>query len=168
MKKYFKKYKNQKGYAILFTIVVVSAVSVITAGLTNSTYKQLVLSSLANDSQTAFYQADTASDCALYADRVKVSQDPNFVTDSVGVAWTCGGENLTVKKVETGYSIYPTQPADTSGDPCFRIDVTKVPGVNENGDAITETTIKAKGYNMCDITLSRTVEREIEIIYQVQ
>lgn len=163
MSKYFKKYKDQKGYAILFTIVVVSAVSVITAGLTNATYKQLVLSSLARDSQEAFYQSDSASDCALYADRVKRVTNPEMFNTN-GTPWACGNLSLTIAQIPTGgYTVYPQDL--TSKDPCFRIDVTKdtttTPGT-------TATTIKAKGYNICRIDSPRTVEREIEIKYQEQ
>jgi len=158
------KRKNQKGYAILFTVVIVSAISVITAGLTNAVYKQLVLSSLAKDSQSAFYQADTAGDCALYADRVKGAEEsPNLITD--GGPFSCGGLELTVVSTGLNYTISPSPTVQDSSDPCFMIDVTK--------DAITipgtiTTTIKAKGYNFCDKSNLRTVEREIQIDYDEQ
>jgi hypothetical protein len=125
MKNFFKKYKNKKGYAILFTVVIVSAISVITAGLTNAAYKQLILSSLAKDSQSAFYQADTAADCALYADQVEyIKPAPNIFTEGT---WTCGGSDLVIENVTpTGYTISPTEEIEDSLNPCFRIDVTKV------------------------------------------
>jgi len=156
------KEKNQKGYAILFTIVIVSAVSVITAGLTNAVYKQLVLSSLAKDSQSAFYQADTAGDCALYADRVEGAKPiPNLIT--AGGIFSCGGLELTVVPTGPNYIILPSLAVQASSDPCFRIDVIKdtttTPGT-------IKTTIEAKGYNFCDITNPRTVEREIKIDYE--
>jgi len=158
------KEKNQKGYAILFTIVIVSAVSVITAGLTNAVYKQLVLSSLAKDSQSAFYQADTAGDCALYADRVEIKKNPTFST-TTNYPWSCGNSNLLVNPIPAGnggYTINPTTVIQATSDPCFRIDVTK----DISTPPIIKTTIKAKGYNFCDITNPRTVEREIKIDYE--
>jgi|ERR1035437_5511178 hypothetical protein len=165
MKKLFIKNKNQKGYAILFTIVIVSAVSVITAGLTNAAYKQLVLSSLAKDSQSAFYQADTASDCALYADRVQTKNTPTLFTS--GGDWTCGTTsataNLTVTPgVNGSFTIDPKGTLATDSTPCFRIDVTK----DVSAPPIIHTTIKAKGYNICNKTNLRTVEREIQINYE--
>ena len=166
MKKIFSKNKEQKGYAILFTVVVVSAISVITAGLTNAAYKQLILSSLAKDSQSAFYQADTASDCALYADRVvRVANNPpvpNIIRDG-GISNTlCGDVNLNVSVPDANgsYTINPVN--DTAKTSCFRIAVTKVPDI---ALGIVDTTISAKGYNICDTGNSRTVEREIEINY---
>lgn len=157
------QYKKEEGYAILFTVVVVSAISVITAGLSNAVYKQLVLSSLAKDSQTAFYQSDTATDCALYADRIVREQDPTFGT--VDSAWSCGGDNdnlLVSPLAGGGYSIYPIASVDGSTNPCFRIDVTK----NNTNPSVLVTNISAKGYNICNKTNIRTVEREIKITYE--
>jgi len=161
MKNIFIKNKNQKGYAILFTVVIVSAISVITAGISNAAYKQLILSSLAKDSQSAFYQADTAGDCALYADRVEaVKTPPNIFTTRT---FTCGGASLIVGNISTnGYTIYPTSTVSSSLAPCFRIDVIK----DITTPPIIKTTIQAKGYNICNKTNLRTVEREIEINYE--
>ena len=166
MKKFF--IKNQKGYAILFTIVIVSAVSVITAGLTNTVYKQMILSSLAKDSQTAFYQSDTATDCALFADRVLGLTLPNITT--TGGIWSCGGvNNLLVTLKSDGSGGYNIDPAPQTllkkTDPCFSIDVTKD---NITNPVVIETLIKARGYNFCDKTNPRTVEREIDIEYQLE
>lgn len=163
--------KNQNGYAILFTVVIVSAVSIITAGLTSAIYKQIILSSLAKDSQSAFYQADTAGDCALYADTTEYAkfssvQKVSSFFDTPDTPWSCGGLDLDLtirydsENLVTGYSLIPEQ----VDSPCFSIDVTKtITGVSP--DEKIETKIIAKGYNICDKTNSRTVEREIEINY---
>jgi hypothetical protein len=163
MKNIFKKNRN-KGYAILFAVIIVSAISVITAGLTNTAYKQLVLSSLAEDSQAAFYQADTAGDCALYSSFVELNEnDPNVVFTSGG-EWTCGGADLDVTMLSNGgYTISPQD--EDSNSPCFRIDVVKTDTTDVNGNPATENTISARGYNICDISNTRTVEREIQIVY---
>ena len=156
IKKFIKKFKknNQKGYAILFTVVIVSAISVITAGLSNTAYKQLILSSLAKDSQAAFYQADTASDCALYADRVLGSTNPPNIT-TVATPWTCGGQSSISAINGTGYTI---NPVTVDSNPCFRITVTRDTVVVA---PLTRTIISAKGYNICDTNNLRTVEREV-------
>jgi hypothetical protein len=163
MKRVFKK--NQKGYAILFTLVIVSAVSVITAGLTNTIYKQMILSSLTKDSQAAFYQADTASDCALYADMIEykksLSKEPSIFDNTT---WSCGGLILTIVPVNggilNGYDLNPPDEDESSSDPCFRISVNR-----EQVGTKIKSTVTAKGYNICDKTNLRTVERAIEIVY---
>lgn len=164
MKKIFKK--KEQGYAILFTVVIVSAISVIAAGLSNTIYKQLVLSSLAKDSQTAFYQSDTATDCALLADRVvkdDIETYPGFTTAN-DVSWSCGGVAMLVNPVgsDGSYKIYPTAEKETENTPCYRIDVTK--DISESPKI--KTVILAKGYNICNKDNIRTVEREIKITYE--
>ncbi len=160
MARIIMKNKNEQGYAILFTVVIVSAISVVTAGLSNAIYKQLILSSLARDSQVAFYQSDTASECALLADRVKRTADPTFGT--VNSTWSCGGVENAVSPSAGGYKIYPPSASETSNSPCFRIDIQK-----DNSDPNKEkTTVLAKGYNICNKSNTRTVEREIKIYYE--
>jgi len=156
IKKFIKKYKknNQEGYAILFTVVIVSAISVITAGLSNTAYKQLILSSLAKDSQAAFYQADTASDCALYADRVLGATLPPNIT-TVVTDLTCGGQLSSSAINGSGYTI---SPKTIDSNPCFRITVTRDTSV---AYPLTRTTISSKGYNICNTSNLRTVEREV-------
>lgn len=162
MQNFFKK--NQKGYAILFTVVIISAISAIAAGLSNTAYKQLILSSLAKDSQTAFYQSDTATDCALYADIIYSSMYPN-IFKSAGFL-DCGGFKLDIVPNVDGvsYELAPPSTVINSTDPCFRISVMKTLISSVPIDAYG-TDIRAKGYNMCDISNPRVVEREIKINY---
>ncbi len=156
MKKYFLKNINQKGYALLFAILIISAISVVTAGLINTVYKQLVLSLLAKDSSSAFYQADTALDCAMYAD-LYASAIGGLDGDNL----QCGGFDLKINKENDGnYSLLP--PEDDSNEPCFRINVYK----NGAVDTFNTSKIEARGYNICDMTNPKTVEREIVVNFE--
>lgn len=158
-----KKNNKQDGYAILFTIVMVSVISIIAFGMSNTSYKQLILSSVARDSQVAFYEADTASECAIYADAV-LGINPLTYT-----SWNCGvdldGSNriYSVQPLSGGgeadYTLVSTNPLESSSDPCQNIIVTKT-GV----DPII-TNIKARGYNICNKNNKRTLERAIEVSY---
>lgn len=151
---------NNGGYAILFSVVVVSIISMIAIGLSNTTYKQLILSSLANDSQIAFYQSDTGSECALYADN-------KIGLTSIGSSWSCG-------KLDDSTSYTFNITSSTSGDPndytfmptvntqavqCFKFNITKSVALP------VATNIYARGYNSCDSTSQKTVEREIKVTY---
>lgn len=148
--------KNSGGYAIMFSVIMISVISTITIGILNSTYKQLILSSLAKDSQTAFYESDIATDCALYADIVQNKNQP-FEN---GQSWKCGNLELEVKNVSTlGYELWASDPSSSS--PCFNISVSKT----DKGDGTYLTEIKAKGYNICNKENKRIVEREIQINY---
>ena len=146
---YFNKTK-EKGYAILFTVVIVGVISMIAIGLANLSYKQLLLSSVARDSQVSFYQADTASECGLYADNVMTGG-----IESLPAGWVCGGETLTKTTLATNKYLlsYPT--ADPTS-PCFEviIDKTAIP-----------IKIQGMGYNLCDKSNLRTVQRELDVTY---
>jgi hypothetical protein len=162
MKHFFTTTSGQKGYAILFAVVMVSIISTIAIGLSNSSYKQLVLSSLARDSQSAFYFSDTAIECALYADNV----DGLFSAANVDSAYSCGvdknGSPYALTKIvtsigsDTQYTLEFTTPV--LSDPCFAITVLKT-------TTVPTTDIKARGYNTCNFSSIRTVEREIEATY---
>ena len=156
----FKNNKN-KGYAILFTMVIVSAVSLIAAGLSSTSYKQLLLSSLVRDSQTAFYNADTASECALYSYFVEISS----MTD--GGSFTCGknGNNESIFNIAVNSPNYSLMPEDENiKDPCSRIEITEGPSIIN--PTKTNVKMRSKGYNICDIDNPRSVEREIEVNFE--
>lgn len=158
MKKLFLKTKNQKGYALLFTVLIISSISVVAAGLINAVYKQLILSLLAKDSSSAFYQADTAVDCAMYAD-LYASTHGWLEGDTLN----CGGFDLNIIKHDDGsYDLLP--PDEKSNEPCFRINVSK--NSNSDIDGFNTESIKAKGYNICNMTNSKTVEREIVVNFK--
>jgi hypothetical protein len=162
MKRFLKKiHKTTSGYAILFTVALVSIISLIALGLTNAAYKEIILSSVAKDSETAFYQADTASECALYADN-----QTQIPVDTTITSWTCGVDTTGANQVlditpsgdrSLGYNILPHTP--TSPNPCFNIAVTKTVGFPST------TTIASRGYNTCNTSNIRTVERQINANY---
>jgi hypothetical protein len=158
--KNYKRKNNQKGYAILFTVIIISTVSAIVIGISNTTYKQLILSSVAKDSHLAFFQSDMATECALYADnQLDMLIPPGN--------WDCGikidgtGNTLVMNAPATSggviyYSLDPLDPSTTN--PCFSIEVDRVIS-NFN------TTVRAKGYNICNASSLRKVEREINVSY---
>lgn len=160
MKEINKKNRKDRGYAILFTVVVVGIISVITIGLSNAAYKQMILSSVAKDSMTAFYQADIASECALYADNEEV-----LVETNVNPIFRCAEKYLNFKytslsPTEKNYQLNPSDAESVARPKCYRVDVTKT----ETADSIT-TKVEALGYNICNKSNLRTVERAIEVNY---
>jgi len=150
---------NQKGYALLFTVVMVSIISLLAFGLANTTLKQLILSLGAKDSQVAFFQSDMAVECALYIETRDIYKTAGGY--SCGVDKNGSAYNLTIGSPSSisGKTTYLINPPNVDSlDPCFRIKIIK-----ENSEQ--KTTILASGYNICNLTKDRTVERTIEIIY---
>jgi hypothetical protein len=157
MKNLFKT--KQKGYAILFTMVIVGIISTIALGLASISYKQLVLSSVAKDSQVSFYQADMASECALYVEN-KMGRVESLLELS-GDSFYCGidSESNQIFLKASQIDSLPKYQINFIGNkinlPCFKIEIDKSSG--------TGITIRSKGYNICYENNLRTVEREIQI-----
>ncbi len=150
--------KEKNGYAILFTVMIISIISLIAVGLSNSAAKQIILSSVARDSTTAFYQADIAAECAFFADYHYNGMMTLPIKPS---AWNCGGQDLYVEKISMNPEIYNLNPInENSTDKCFRIIVTKTRLLDR-----IATKIEASGYNICNKRNLRTVERTLEANY---
>ncbi|MCR4276303.1 MAG: hypothetical protein NUV90_02885 [Candidatus Parcubacteria bacterium] len=61
--------KTQRGFALLIAIIFMSVMLSFGLALGSIGYKQQILASAAVESQYAFYAADAALECALYADQ---------------------------------------------------------------------------------------------------
>ncbi|MCR4275938.1 MAG: hypothetical protein NUV90_00960 [Candidatus Parcubacteria bacterium] len=81
--------KTQRGFALLIAIIFMSVMLSFGLALGSIGYKQQILASAAVESQYAFYAADAALECALYADQQQNSFDfsshdatthPNVIT----------------------------------------------------------------------------------------
>lgn len=155
-KKYLKK---NGGYAILFAVVIIGIITLITIGLSDAAYKQKILSSVAKDSAIAFYQADIASECALYVDSLYNVDNTLIPSD-----FKCNNKSISFSNSTNGsistYDLELSNADETSKNKCFRIFVEKT----DNIDNIS-TKIIAYGYNICDKESLRTVERKIEVSY---
>ncbi len=166
------KSSRESGYAVMFAVILVSIISLISIGLSNTTLKQMMLASGAKDSQLAFYESDMAMECALYAD----NQTP-YLIDILNplppvTSFYCGLNkngnpflveiSYTLSGLDVTYNLDPASSVGTSLDPCFRIIINKDNTTDPNR---TITTIKANGYNTCNLTSNRTVERTIEVSY---
>ncbi len=157
---------KKDGYAILFAVIMIGIILAISIGLSDIAYKQLIVSSVANDSQLAFYQSDTATECALYQDFIngyfQNANPPSPVPPAqVSCAVDSTGSNYTLNVAyapssDLSSEIYTlTAPNPNSLAPCFTITATR-------NIATGATLIAAKGYNICNKTNARTVEREID------
>lgn len=145
---------TQKGYAILFTMVIIGIIMAFVTGASNRVYKQIILSSTAKDSQVAFYQADMAGECAIY-----LTSNPSIDLSSLNSV-ICGvdkdGNPLTLTITPLGSDVYSLK-TSLVDEPCFEIvaDISLPPDVN----------IKTRGYNTCNQSSLRRLERGIEIEY---
>jgi len=164
IKKYDKKIFSilpKDGFALLFTVLIVSIVLTLTLTIVDISYRQSVLSGLAKDSQIAFYQADAGLECGLYYDVTRGAFPRNSALDSLlesnYATITCGGITLSLQSFADGsnddYFIYT---ADSGTFPCVKI-------IFDKSDPI-ENVIEAHGYNECTQS-DRQVERTLKVTY---
>lgn len=135
MKNIFKKInsKNNKGFVLLFSVIVSAVIFFIGAGIFSISFKELLISSLSKESQKSIFAADAGVECGLQADT-----DGNFADPTAPLPFSCFGE--TIQPQSDGYSIVRFYVPFTQDKTCARVTVIKS----------MVTTIYAQGYNKCD------------------
>lgn len=154
----FNTLKKESGFALLFTVLVITLVLTITVGISSTTFKQGVLSGLARDSQTAFYQADRLLECALLYRNVSVEG----LYDQNNNTFTCAG--IVYEKTLVSPSSSDLYFRDISGGnslaPCAVLRV-----IPKDSTSLDNTaSLQSSGYNICQIH-PRQVERTLLAIF---
>jgi len=134
-----------RGFAILFTLLIVSITLSISLGVYNLLIGEIILSGTGRDSQLAFYAADAGVECALYWD----IQQSAFSTSTPNNI-TCVGQTKTV-----GGGLSSTFSLALENGSCVSITVEK---------SQTLTTVTAQGQNTCESN-PRTVQRGLRVTY---
>lgn len=150
--------KNPRGFTLLIAILLSTIAVTLGVSLLEVSYKQVILSSTAKQSQYAFYSADSAMECALYYD-----QQFNAFSYSNPMA---SGSITCDTRVITNF----TNP--TSAGP-KRVTTFTVPcaGSGESARVIIYkynsgvTNIYANGYNTCNANDARRIERGLKVSY---
>lgn len=157
------KNNKQSGFAMLFSVLVVSLILSIAVSISNITLKQAVLSNLAKDSAIAFYQADAAVECGMHQDTtlgnfpLVPAQGP---TGTVPDSFYCGNVKMSLNKVTKRANFYryesPTA-VKNSNNPCFVITFDKA-------TIAGKSRVEGSGFNICKDS-PRRVERTLEVKY---
>lgn len=164
-----KDFQKNKGYTLLFAVLVSSIVLSIGISILTISKKEFLLSASARDSTSAFYAADSALECAAYHDSLGV-----FATSTTPGVFQCAGVSITRGGGATGTAYEPYEfsfqmPLGSSGA-CSIVTVEKFYDI----DDLLTTKILAKGYNIgwlggedgeCADASSRRVERALQLIY---
>lgn len=158
-----------KGYTLLFAVIVASVVLSVGISILNISKKEYLLASSARESISAFYVADSGLECVMYNDGLG-----NFSTSSTSIMPINCINQITPSRSpiadEYGPYIFDFQfkTASGSGPACAIVKVIK----SYNG-TVAETMIESKGYNMgwnsgtnrCETASSKRVERAIRYSY---
>ena len=170
MKKNSNNRKN--GFAMLFAVLTASLLVAIGTSIFSISLKELMIATSAQDSQKAYYAADSAEECALYWD-LKVGSFPTCIgpgnpcqrSTTTPTTIICNGNATTIPAIDgsTYKNIY-TIPTFFKymgvTDPDAGITITKEFLSASN---IIQTTMIAQGHNTG--ILGRRVERGISQAY---
>lgn len=174
------KNTKEKGFTLLFAVLLSVLVLSVGASVINIAMKQVILSGIGRESQFAFYAANTGIECALYWD---YRDEKVFATSSLSTPYTkndedvndilCGAQSIyrTYQNVATDIFDFENS-NDSKGISKFTIkfedqiqycSIVTVTKEKENG--IITTTIESRGYNTCDKNNPRRIERGLQLSY---
>ena len=153
------KMKN-KGFTLFIAMIVMGTLLLIASGVVGLAVRQSLISSSGRESQEAFYAADSGIECVLYWDVHNPSGTSAFATSTTSNV-TCNNQSSTVggsADVVAGFarSVFTFNFAPEPS--CVVVTVLKQM-------AGTATKIESKGYNTCDPSNARRVERAIRATY---
>ncbi|MEX2013629.1 MAG: pilus assembly PilX N-terminal domain-containing protein [Parcubacteria group bacterium] len=150
---------KNKGFTLFIAIIVMGTLLLIAVGIASLSTRQALISTSGRESQHAFYAADTGIECALYWDVQNPSGISAFAT-STGSTIFCNKDanNPTNEWVVGGSYTSVINRINFLPDPyCAIVTVTK--GLDSS------TKIESLGYNTCDPSNPRRVERAVRAVY---
>jgi Tfp pilus assembly protein PilX len=158
----FNFQKNQDGFTLLIAIVITATLLLVSTGIVSVAVKEAFLSSSARESQHAFYAADTGIECAIFWDiknpnNQEISAFSTTTTTNINCNQNASNPSNPTPNQVGGASGVSTFSLTFLPDPyCASVIVTKVGNT---------TKIESLGYNTCDPTNRRRVERAVRVSY---
>lgn len=149
--------KEPRGFTLLIAVVLSSVIVSVSMALLDITYKQVTLASAAAQSQYAFYNADTALECALYFDQKSNAFD--YYLPIASSAITCAELPIQDYVISQSGGVKSTTFTLLCADGGSRGNVT----VTKSSTGATS--LFANGYNTCTASDVRRVERGIKATY---
>lgn len=154
------KSQTQSGFTLFIALVVTGTLLLIASGIINLVVKQSVIATFGRESQHAFYAADSGIECALYWDIKNPSGSQSAFATTTGTLINCNKDsnNPDNQWVVGGSAVSVINAITFLPDPyCAKVTVTK----NINGT----TRVESLGYNTCDTSSARRVERAVRATY---
>jgi hypothetical protein len=173
MKKIFLQ--QEKGFALLFAVLIASVVLAISLGISLITLREVKLSGLVRDGTYAVYAANSGYECALFYDEI-AGTSSTFVKTSgtAGIAKPiyCG-QSASVMTIGGNDGLdYTEFQYNTQAGTCAKVRITigYTVGVDPyTGDDVPGNKISSRGYNMSCTNVnandSRLVERQLDVEY---
>src|SRR3989338_10394556 len=174
-----KKFERNKGMTLFIAVTIMAILLVISYAVVNIAIKGSQFATSGRDSQFAFYAADSGIECALYWD----SKFDSFATSTSGSPINCAGDSMSGNGLVGSDAILGTTTltrigggGDANQTSTFGF-VMNIGGSNPVPHCAIVTVrkyyvgtrlwtyIKSRGYNTCDTSNTRRLERGIEVSY---
>ncbi len=157
--------QHKRGFTLFFAILIVALLLAVSTSISFLASKQLQLLTLGNQSELAFYAADSGMECALYWDKINTAFDVDNPSDA---SLHCGGGNpITATYTPTTANgemwSFTVSPDNTA---CAAVTVTKFDYIDPNTlqpTGVWATDVVSRGYDgPCK---GSELERAIETVY---
>jgi len=180
-----RRLRPDKGYTLLFAVIVSILVLSIAAFILSVSRKQFLLSSASRDSMYAFYAADSGLECAVENRGLLATSSPQAGTPSdtltCGIGTGGGAGTWSIARMSgasgAGTSTFSmfVGTNDSGGSACVTVRVGQ--WYDTSGNIVTN--IESRGYNIgwnappngagtgdCSVTGPRKAERALKLTYQ--
>lgn len=154
--KQFRNNKNvyEHGIAIYIAVIITATLILVSFSILSLALKQISISGAGRDSQDAFYAADSGAECALFWDVHNPVNPAQSAFDPLSIQTiTCN--NISIPVIHTVATSTFTM-LFTPDLFCAKVTVVKL--------GLT-TKVESRGYNTCDTTSNRRLERAVQINY---
>ena len=142
------KIPRNRGFTLLLSIVVTSMLLLVSFVVVNVALKQLVIANANEESQYAFYNADSGVECATYWD-IKASSTSAFTASGNHIS--CRAQDIVI----SGGPVYS-----------FTWNLPKGCAVVQVDKSVSGATrVDSRGYNTCDTSAARRFERGVTLSY---
>lgn len=129
------KLERNKGFAILFAVMISSVILAVTLSVGNILLKEIKFGTSAKDTNSAFFAADIGIECALTNDK---SSSKSFVETGGSGKVTCLGRNVSLTTNNYPNFAFTLSGLGTDGKACAKVTVDK---------SSTASIVVSKGYN---------------------
>ena len=154
------KLQRNKGFVLLFVVMLSSIILAITLGVVDISLKEIKFGTSAKDTNEAFFAADTGAECALYYDRSASGNNAFTGTASMN----CAGSNITLNGSDPSWN-FVVSGLGSEGKGCAKVTVDKT-GLAPCNSPVC---IISKGYSTGDVSCNsidpNRVERQLELNY---
>ncbi len=161
IKKIVSMKNDSRGFTLFIAILITGTLLLVSMAIINLSVKEAFLTGSTRESQYAFYAADTGTECAIYWDVGNPSGISAFSTSSASTIFcnkdTTFNPNNPVPSSVGGASVSNFTITFLPQPYCAKVTVTK------NADMTTK--IESLGYNTCNTSDPRRVERAVRVTY---